>query len=324
MLYDVIVMGCSPPAFRAAIRMARGGRRVAVVENLSDWTRNGRLPNEFITFELQYWLETAVSCKRYAREPELSGCGVRSLRHWLQRVARETYIAMKQELGELAVDVFPGRGTFNTNGELDVKTLWGEETHSAEQYLIATGTFEKTSVPGTISLADYLVSEEIGSEAEFHFRGNHRETRQIERALRLLEVTSTEGTSASRTCSKVLVGKRHGVTEGLGLENIGLFADDLGQLWCDDEMRTWEPNVYGLGSVVGFAGIDETRSHLGTLIEQLLYGPEQPAKVDIDEEREVRLDSENNVKSPVFLHSHDAKWRSNPPAAGIGIPSRLR
>lgn len=45
-----------------------------------------------------------------------------------------------------------------------------------------------------------------------------------------------------------------GFTEHLNLPAIGVEPDECGQLWCSRAFETWCPQVFGVGSVVGFGG----------------------------------------------------------------------
>ncbi len=51
----------------------------------------------------------------------------------------------------------------------------------------------------------------------------------------------------------LVAGRRVGRTVGLNLSVAGLVADDTHRLWCDYQQRTWQPTVFGVGDVVGFA-----------------------------------------------------------------------
>lgn len=48
---------------------------------------------------------------------------------------------------------------------------------------------------------------------------------------------------------------RVGDTGDLNLEAAGLKSDERGRLWCDENHRTWVPNIYGVGDVVGFPAL---------------------------------------------------------------------
>ena len=43
-----------------------------------------------------------------------------------------------------------------------------------------------------------------------------------------------------------------GNTHALGLSNLDLLTDERDCLWCDQQYRTWDPSIFGVGEVVGF------------------------------------------------------------------------
>lgn len=49
----------------------------------------------------------------------------------------------------------------------------------------------------------------------------------------------------------VCVG-RHGRTEGMSLESVGVGLDEQGRAWCDANGRTWIPNIVAIGDMIGF------------------------------------------------------------------------
>ncbi len=52
---------------------------------------------------------------------------------------------------------------------------------------------------------------------------------------------------------RVLVtSRRIGRTNGMDLQSAGLVTDDCHRLWCDHNLRTWQPHIFGVGDVVGF------------------------------------------------------------------------
>jgi len=46
--------------------------------------------------------------------------------------------------------------------------------------------------------------------------------------------------------------EQRGYTSSLNLEAVGLFADDRGCLWCNDNYETWTSGIYAVGNVVGY------------------------------------------------------------------------
>ena len=72
-----------------------------------------------------------------------------------------------------------------------------------------------------------------------------------------VEIELINGRRFSADAFVLDVGQQ-GCTENLNLDAAGLTVDDRGQLWCNDDLQTWVPNIYGLGEVVGYSGLMET------------------------------------------------------------------
>ena len=81
-----------------------------------------------------------------------------------------------------------------------------------------------------------------------------------------------EGVSSAVAGDKILVSAgRRAVTDGLGLETIGV-ALDRGAVKVDNRMRTNVPNVYAAGDVTGFSMLAHTASREGEVVVNNLTG----------------------------------------------------
>lgn len=58
---------------------------------------------------------------------------------------------------------------------------------------------------------------------------------------------------------------RHGMTDGLGLEAVGLTADHRGRITVDERFRTAVPHIYAVGDVIGFPSLAATSMEQGRL-----------------------------------------------------------
>ena len=67
---------------------------------------------------------------------------------------------------------------------------------------------------------------------------------------------------------------RIGATEDLGLEAVGLQADERGRLAVDDHYRTAAENIYAAGDVIGFPALASTSSEQGRLAACHMFGVE--------------------------------------------------
>jgi dihydrolipoamide dehydrogenase len=69
----------------------------------------------------------------------------------------------------------------------------------------------------------------------------------------------------------VAVGRK-AYTAGLGLENIGLAANNRGQVEVNDHLQTAVPNIYAIGDVVRGAMLAHKAEEEGVMVAELLAG----------------------------------------------------
>lgn len=67
---------------------------------------------------------------------------------------------------------------------------------------------------------------------------------------------------------------RVGCTEGLGLEAVGLEADDRGRIKTDAHFQTAVPHIYAAGDVIGYPSLAATSSEQGRLAALHMFGGE--------------------------------------------------
>lgn len=67
---------------------------------------------------------------------------------------------------------------------------------------------------------------------------------------------------------------RLGCTDGLGLDVVGLTADDRGRIKTDDHFQTTVPHVYAAGDVIGYPSLAATSSEQGRLAALHMFGEE--------------------------------------------------
>ena len=75
---------------------------------------------------------------------------------------------------------------------------------------------------------------------------------------------------------------RVGQTDGLNLSAAGLQTDEHGRLWCNDNLQTWQPHIYGCGDVVGYPHLDESpHEQAERAVAQILQqSPSQRLRID--------------------------------------------
>lgn len=69
----------------------------------------------------------------------------------------------------------------------------------------------------------------------------------------------------------VSVGRK-AFTQGLNLDNVGLKANDRGQIEVNDQLQTSKPHIYAIGDVVRGAMLAHKAEEEGTLVAELLAG----------------------------------------------------
>jgi NAD(P) transhydrogenase len=67
---------------------------------------------------------------------------------------------------------------------------------------------------------------------------------------------------------------RVGCTEGLGLEVVGLSADERGRIKTDGHFQTAVPHIYAAGDVIGYPSLAATSSEQGRLAALHMFGEE--------------------------------------------------
>ncbi len=88
-----------------------------------------------------------------------------------------------------------------------------------------------------------------------------------------VKVESRDGGDDTIECDQILctVGRKP-FTDGLGLEQIGLKADEKGFLKVDKQLRTGVPNVYAIGDVAGQPMLAHKGSHEGLVCAAVIAG----------------------------------------------------
>jgi NAD(P) transhydrogenase len=65
---------------------------------------------------------------------------------------------------------------------------------------------------------------------------------------------------------------RRGNTNSLNLNAAGLFPDEQGRLWCNEQGQTWIKHIYGIGDVVGFPVLARASLNQSRRVIESLFG----------------------------------------------------
>jgi len=149
--YDLIVIGAGPAGYEAAIRAAQLGKKVACV----DKDRNGGTCNNWGCIPTKALLKNAElyhDMKDRAAEFGFEFDGLRF--NWSKIIKRSRDVSQKGTAGvdylfrKNKIDSLRGEASLETAGQVKVQLAeGGEETHSAENILIATGCVSRP-LPG--------------------------------------------------------------------------------------------------------------------------------------------------------------------------------
>ena len=78
----------------------------------------------------------------------------------------------------------------------------------------------------------------------------------------------------------VAVGRK-AYTEGLGLENVGLTANNRGQVEVNDHLQTYVPNIYAIGDVVRGAMLAHKAEEEGVFVAETIAGQKPHMNYDL-------------------------------------------
>jgi len=85
---------------------------------------------------------------------------------------------------------------------------------------------------------------------EFHLESKVTAGKVLKKSVKLT-IENTKGETEEISCDKVLVAVgRRPVTEGAGLENVGIALDDAGRVAVDDHLRTNTDGIFAIGDLV--------------------------------------------------------------------------
>jgi NAD(P) transhydrogenase len=133
--YDVIVIGSGPGGEGAAMKCAKSGKRVAVVDDKplvgGNCTHRGTIPSKALRHTIQVLADT----RNYRDE------SFQAMLQSAESVIREQ-VALRQSFYDRNdMDVYHGRGCFLNEHTVAVETLGGgNDTYSADAFVVATGS----------------------------------------------------------------------------------------------------------------------------------------------------------------------------------------
>lgn len=143
-----------------------------------------------------------------------------------------------------------------------------------------------TLIEGRHRLLEFL-DVEIGEALQYHLRQEGMTLRLGEKVVTvekrdapvgartsdgvIVEATLESGKVLRAECLLYCIG-RQGSTDRLGLENVGIEADNRGRLKVNDHYQTEVPSIYACGDVIGFPALASTSMEQGRLAAAHMFG----------------------------------------------------
>jgi NAD(P) transhydrogenase len=143
-----------------------------------------------------------------------------------------------------------------------------------------------TLVEGRSRLLDF-VDAEISEALQYHLRRGGMTLRLGEK---VVSIRSTEPIGNARSVNNRIVEAvlesdkvlhadsllyaigRQGATDGLGLETVGITADDRGRIRVNEFYQTDVENIYACGDVIGFPALASTSMEQGRMVACAIFG----------------------------------------------------
>ncbi len=143
-----------------------------------------------------------------------------------------------------------------------------------------------TLVEGRNRLLDF-VDAEVAEALQYHLRQAGMTLRMGEKVVKiekveapdtarsadrvLAQATLESGKTLRADCLLYCIG-RQGATADLGLDRVGLAADDRGRLKVNEHFQTEREHIYAVGDVIGFPALASTSMEQGRLAARHAFG----------------------------------------------------
>lgn len=151
--------------------------------------------------------------------------------------------------------------------------------------MMSTLGVKVTLIEGRDRLLNFLDAE-IGEALQYHLRQNKMTLRLGEKVVSVqkkdappsmksrdgvvVEAVLESGKILRAECLLYCIG-RQGATDNLGLENIGLAADNRGRISVNEHYQTNIENIYACGDVIGFPALASTSMEQGRLAAMHMF-----------------------------------------------------
>ena len=153
-MYDLVVIGCGPGGYAAAIRAAQLGGKVAVVEagDIGGTCVNrGCIPSK-VWLRAAYMLKMIKSAKEFGIDASVNYIDYQAIIERKNGIAAEIRMGMKALLEANGVELIRGQGTLKNAREVSVDN----KTFSAKKIILATGS--SLDIPDINGLKDAILT----------------------------------------------------------------------------------------------------------------------------------------------------------------------
>ncbi|MDH3642938.1 MAG: Si-specific NAD(P)(+) transhydrogenase [Gammaproteobacteria bacterium] len=143
--YDVFVIGSGPAGQKAAIQAAKGGRKVAVCEQLKEvggaCVHQGTIPSKALRERAFDQAKAVARLQSMNIADPGTNVGVAALIGEMGDVIKAHDVYMTEQLERNGIDVIHGRASFVDDRQVNVRKINGQvDTYTADYYVIASGS----------------------------------------------------------------------------------------------------------------------------------------------------------------------------------------
>jgi len=152
--------------------------------------------------------------------------------------------------------------------------------------MLALLDIEVTLIDQKVRLLDF-VDAEIAEALSYHMRDVGIVMRFGEEVTRVSKTTNKKVLTTLKSGKRILADAllhavgRHGASEGLGLEQLGIERDPRGRILVNEHFQTQVPHIYAVGDVIGFPNLASTSMEQGRMAACHAFGVPTNSRLDL-------------------------------------------
>jgi dihydrolipoamide dehydrogenase len=306
--YDLVIIGAGPGGYVCAIRAAQLGLKTALVEKrhaLGGTCLNvGCIPSKALLESSELYEASRLHSAEHGIVLSEVALNLEAMLARKGGIVKELTDGVAMLMKKNRVTVLTGRGTITAPGKVTVSGDGGDTKVEAHHICLAMGSdvvelpflpFDGERVVSSTEALDFssvpkrlvvIGAGAVGLELGSVWRRLGAEVTVVEmlptiapfadkQMAKALQRSLTDQGMDFRliTCSKVLVAVgRRPVTEGTGLENVGVALDDAGRVAVDDHLRTNVNDIFAIGDLVRGPMLAHKAEDEGVAVAEQLAG----------------------------------------------------